>query len=448
MRRRGKVLAIVAACGLGLLAAREAQAHFLFVRIGPMAEGGRSAEVYFSDQAEAGDPKFVDRIASTRLWLQAEPGEFTELVLQKEADHLRATVPASGSLAIVGACEYGVIARPGQTPFLLRHFPKAVAGSPEKVNAFKPRSEHVLEIIPTFEADRIKLAVSRRGAPIPGALFHAVDADLTASEAKAGADGLAVWTPPAPGRYSIYVGDVVKQSGEHGGKHYDEIREFASLAFTWPLQRRGADPEAVALFEKALATRATWDDFPGFTAKAEGSVDGRAFSGKVTVGPDGAVEVAVDEPLARPWLENQVSSIAMHRFADDRDPPVVRFADDDENHPLGRLLAFEGGHFASSYRVKDGQITSVNRHIGKQNMTISVLDNVPNAERKYLPQSYLVQYWNAANGELSRVETVQERWVRVGRWDLPARHMVSTSSGAGFSVRSLTLSGHSLLKEK
>src|SRR5262249_14436595 len=56
-----------------------AHAHFLFVRIGPPAEGGRSAEVYFSELAEAGDPRFIDKIAQTQLWLQTTPGKFEPL---------------------------------------------------------------------------------------------------------------------------------------------------------------------------------------------------------------------------------------------------------------------------------------------------------------------------------------------------------------------------------
>ena len=39
-----------------------AHAHFIFVSIGPFAEGGRYAEVYFSAEAEAGDPHFVEKI--------------------------------------------------------------------------------------------------------------------------------------------------------------------------------------------------------------------------------------------------------------------------------------------------------------------------------------------------------------------------------------------------
>ena len=73
---------IATAC---LLSGGDARAHFLFIRIDPMAEGGRWAEVYFSEQAEAGDPKFVDKIAPTQLWVQTAtaPGEFQPLVVHK-----------------------------------------------------------------------------------------------------------------------------------------------------------------------------------------------------------------------------------------------------------------------------------------------------------------------------------------------------------------------------
>ncbi len=40
------------------------------------------------------------------------------------------------------------------------------------------------------------------------------------------------------------------------------------------------------------------------------------------------------------------------------------------------------GRFASSYRVKDGQIMVVNRHLGAQDMTITVLDNERNPRRR------------------------------------------------------------------
>jgi hypothetical protein len=460
MKLRGNLL--VGLCGLGLVGAvaNDARAHFLFVEVGPMAEGGRAAEVYFSEQAEAGDPKFVDKIAGTKLWIQTskQPGTFEPLSVHKAADRLRAGVPASGNVAVVGVCEYGVLARPNQTPFLLRYYPKAIAGKPEALNTLKPADlpAVALEIAAQVDAGQIKLRVLRSGQPVKGAVFHTVDSSLNNSEVAAGADGTAVWTPPGPGQYSVYVKEVLKQSGELSGKHYDEIREFATLALAWPLDRTDADSEAVELFQKALATRATWPGFTGFSAKIEGSVDGRPFKGKITVAADGSAKAEVDDAVARPWLEDQVGSLAMHRLPDDdrgasgsdRPKPVLRFADDDENHPLGRLLTFQGGRFASSYRIKDDQIMVVNRQAGPQNFTITVLDNERTPEGKFLPHDYLVQYWDGASGKLDRVETFQDAWTRVGEWDLPTRHTMTTTSSSGLSVRSVSFSEHQAAKAK
>jgi hypothetical protein len=338
---------------------------------------------------------------------------------------------------------------------LLRYFPKAAAGRPDVLNAMTRADlpEIRLEILATFESDHVKLIAQRRGVTIPGAVFHTVDSDLNNSEVTAGPGGFAIWSPPASGHYSVYVKDVVKEGGTSRGQSYDEIREFATLAFRWPLDRQNADADAVALFQKAVATRASWDHFEGFSAEASGMVDGRPFAGKVTVSADGEVKAEVDDPVARPWIEAQLGSIAMHRLPEndrgassDRPKPVVRFADQDEEHPLGRLLAFQGGRFASSYRIKDGQISVVNRHMGAQTMTITVLENTPTPEGKFLPRTYQVQYWDSTTGRLNRVETVQERWSRIGSLDLPVTHTVSTTSDSGLSVRSLTLAGHKVGK--
>src|SRR5439155_26901353 len=85
-----------------------AGAHFLFVRILPHAEGGRPAEVYFSELAEAGDSRFIEKIADTKLWLQRTPGTFEPLEAHKAADRLRAWLPSSGTVVFVGDCHYGV----------------------------------------------------------------------------------------------------------------------------------------------------------------------------------------------------------------------------------------------------------------------------------------------------------------------------------------------------
>src|SRR5262249_37667542 len=114
--------------------AHPARAHFLFARILPPVEGGRAVEVYFSELAEAGDARLTEKIAHTNLCLKQTPGQFEPLLVRKAPDRLRAHLPASGSLMVVGSCQYGVLARPNQTPFLLRYFPKAIAGQPADLN--------------------------------------------------------------------------------------------------------------------------------------------------------------------------------------------------------------------------------------------------------------------------------------------------------------------------
>lgn len=438
------------------LPASPAHAHFLFIRILPPAEGGRAAEVYFSELAEAGDPRFVAKIAGTELWLQKTPGRFDALKVHKAADRLRAWVPETGSMVVVGRCDYGVLARTKQTPFLLRHFPKAMAGSPAELNKMRPHGKLPLEMVATVESDGVHLIALKDGKPVPKAAFITIDSHLANVNLTADEEGRALWKPPSAGVYAVYTRDTRKESGEVRGKKYEEIRDFATVAFTWPLERTDADPAAVALFEEAIAARAQWHDFPGFTARITGNLDGRRFAGSVTIDAEGEVTFTDEDPSRTEsvsgWVDAQLTSLVRHRLAAPKKPgqpkPVLRFAETRDEHPLGRLLIFEGGRFASSYRIREKQLTVVNRHLGKENLTITALENERNTDGRFLPRSYTVQYWESGTGRLLRTEAVMDRWRRVGSWDLPSDHAVTTATDAGLSVRRFTLSGHELLGKK
>ncbi len=452
----------VAAGLLLVVAAAEARAHFLYIRVGPEAEAGRWAEVYFSDRLEPGDPKFVPRVARTRLWVQARPGEFRELPVHAAADRLRAPLPPDRSLVVVGSCEYGVVGRPKETAFLLRHYPKALVGVADELNRMLPRRGIPFEIQATFEvgpgsaghataARVVRLVALRDGKPRPGAVFMALDADMSERTITAGSDGTATWTPPAPGHYAVSIRETIKKPGTLGDRAYDEIREFATVSFAWPLDGPKTDAGADALFRDAVAHRAAWHRFPGFSAEVAGSFDGREFNGAVTVKPDGDVQIQTDDAAAKPWLQGQLESLVMHRQpppedqSSGADASRLRFVDEPGEHPLGRLIAARGDRMASSYRVKDHQIMVVNRRMGQRNMTITVLENETNPEGHFLPHSYVVQHWDTASGRLLSAETIQERWRRVGSVDLPVLHSVTTASDAGLSTRVVRFSGLKLL---
>src|SRR4029453_2931481 len=136
--------------------------------------------------------------------------------------------------------------------------------------------------------------------------------------------------------------------------------------------------------------------------RVAGSLDGRTFEGAVDIDAGGKVVYTDDDGSSADavdgWVYEQLASIVLHRLARPQsgERPVLRFAESKEGHPLGRLLLFDGGQMASSYRVKDEQVMVVNRHFGKENMTITVLDNDRNKEGLFLPRSYTVQWWDAA----------------------------------------------------
>jgi hypothetical protein len=424
-----------------------ARAHFLFIHIGPAAEAGRAAEVFFSERAVAGDPRFADKIAPTKLWVQTAPGQFTPLEVRQGHDRLRASLPLTGNLIVVGQLDYGVLERPLQKPFLLRHYCKAMAGDPAELEKLTPRPEATVEIVGVVRGDSIELQALRDGQPFPGAKFSTVDADLIGDELVADDQGRATWKPGGTGRQCVYMSNTRPVAGEHDGKPYQEIREFATLAFNWPLNSQETDAEAIQLFDDALAARARWKDFPGFTAKLEGVVEGRSFAGSAKVDSAGAVSIESDDEVAQEWAQDALRSLCMHRIASDTNstPSRLRFADDDLSHPLGRLLAYEGGEMASSYRIKDQQIMVVNRHFGPKLVTITVLDNDRNPDGAFLPRSYSVQTWDTASGKLLETETVQNRWQRVGSFDLPTLHQATTASDLGQVIRTIQLTDHALL---
>jgi hypothetical protein len=449
--------AVLFVATLFALLGSRAEAHFLWIRILPPDEGGRAAEVYFSDSADIGDPQFIEKIAGSTLWIQKSPGKFEPLKVHKSSDRLRAWLPGSGSIAVGGVCTYGVIARTNQTPFLLRHFPKALSGNPDELNKLQSNPASPLEIAVAFEGDHVNLLALKNGKPLPKVDFVTIDAGLKNTTVAADENGKATWKPAANGVYSVYFRDTTKEAGDLDGKKYAEIRSFATVAFAWPPDRKDADPAAVALFEEALATRAQWHDFPGFTAQITGNMDGRHFAGKVTIDARGQAsytddDIAAKSEAAAEWVNSSLGSLAMHRIARPARPgapkPVLRFAEGSADHPLGKLLIFDGGSFASSYRVKDKQLTVVNRLLGKENMTITTLDNEHNAEGRFLPRNYVVQYWEAGTGRLVRTETIQDRWQRVGSWDLPTTHTVTAATETGLSARTFTLTKHEVMAAK
>lgn len=207
------------------------------------------------------------------------------------------------------------------------------------------------------------------------------------------------------------------------------------------------DPAARQLLKAAHEVRHVWRNFPGFTAQLTVIHDGQTMHGAVTV--VGTREVQVQLPnadeKARRAVTEMLKSLVAHRAAVPFEQGVGKFAiafGAPDNNPLGRLVLLDDS-FRSAYRIQDGHIRQVIRHLGDTKMTITILEEVP-TEDGWLPKHFTVAWWRD-NGTLMQVDTFVDRYVKVGAFWLPAERQVFSARNGQLAVTILQLNGHRLL---
>src|SRR5262249_3150872 len=152
-----------------------------------------------------------------------------------------------------------------------------------------------------------------------------------------------------------------------------------------PDGKKEGDPEATKLLAEARAARATWANFPGFTADLEINHEGKVHKGTVEVSAAGKVTVRVANPDEQGWVVRQLASIVAHRRDDSANASSpCAFADDNADHPLGRAIRVLDDEFHSSYRIRGRQVIVVNRQMKESRFTITVMENHVNEEKKFL----------------------------------------------------------------
>ena len=207
------------------------------------------------------------------------------------------------------------------------------------------------------------------------------------------------------------------------------------------------DPAATKLLADARAARAEWENFPGFKADLEVNLDGQIAKGSVTIQKTGDVTLKLDgHEDATKWAKRQLASLAGHRLSDGGGPATpCAFPDNNTTHPLGRAIQVLNDEFHSSYRIRDRQVIVVNRTGKDVRFTITVMENQVNAEKKFLPISYVVNTWDAKTGALRSSDTFHHRWKRIGALDLPETVELVTATEGKLEGRSLKLSNYNLL---
>jgi hypothetical protein len=211
-----------------------------------------------------------------------------------------------------------------------------------------------------------------------------------------------------------------------------------------------ANPAATKLLADARAARANWTNFPGFLADVEVNFDGKVTRGHVEVSPKGKVAIQMSDTDAKEWARRTLASIVGHRLdsgTSEPDTPCV-FVDDVTDHPLGRAIRVVNDEFHSSYRIRDRQVIEVNRTTRDSRFTITVMKNLVNAEKKFLPASFVVNTWDQKGETFKSSVTHHQTWTRVGNFDLPRTTLVVTAATGKQEAVALQLSKYRLMAEK
>jgi uncharacterized GH25 family protein len=213
---------MIGAAVVGLFAVAIAHAHFPFV---VPDDKGESARVVFSDSLEPDTNVNIEKIANTKLTLRDAGGKDVTLEWKKGDGFYAVNVPGRGDRVIFGVNDYGVLQKGDSKPFKLAYFPKAAIGN---ANA-KPIGEKLaLEVVAESGLGKVRFRVLATGKPLAESEVTVMVPGGEKKMVKTDKDG---YTPgfEGAGRYGVYAKQVEAKAGEHAGKKFEEIRNYATL---------------------------------------------------------------------------------------------------------------------------------------------------------------------------------------------------------------------------
>ncbi|MBD2151629.1 DUF3386 domain-containing protein [Pseudanabaena sp. FACHB-1277] len=149
--------------------------------------------------------------------------------------------------------------------------------------------------------------------------------------------------------------------------------------------------DATSLFQAAYENRYTWDaNFPGFTAKASITQNGKTHQADVSIAPNLKVTLAnANSEEAEKAIHGQMQEIVIHRvhrkFADVHGKNEFSYGDADNTDEA--LIVVGGAASGDRYKVKDNIVSMVHRHIHGTVVTINVLSTFDTG-KGYLPMDY------------------------------------------------------------
>ena len=209
------------------------------------------------------------------------------------------------------------------------------------------------------------------------------------------------------------------------------------------------DPAAREVLRRAFGSTYRWSAaFKGFSARLCVEEAGRTVDGSASVILPESITVSLSDPDLQTWAEGQVGMMAVHRghrTFEEADGRHTLTLDEEDGHPLGRLLHIRGDGMNSRYRIAGDRIRQINRSMGPVRFTINVEDSLTTPDGRHLTTRYTVYYFQPTDGSIKQVDSITDRHAVVDGVYLPGTRRIINAENGEVRVRVMTFSDHKLL---
>jgi hypothetical protein len=214
----------------------EASAHYLWIVAKPEGQS-KAVEVCFSESASPDDPELLKKFSDLKVIAVSRGRDGVkrqEVPLTPNDASLTGTLPEGMSAPLTAQKTYGVVSRGGET-FLLKYFAKTYPGVlPGSWTAVNDLETAALEITPKLIGTELALEVTWQGKPAAGDQVTIEGPGLEEKlQGNTDEQGVFRCRLPASGLVSIRARHQEMVPGTFGGKKYDSIRHYATLALQY-----------------------------------------------------------------------------------------------------------------------------------------------------------------------------------------------------------------------
>ncbi|MEM9537198.1 MAG: DUF3386 family protein [Cyanobacteria bacterium P01_E01_bin.45] len=181
------------------------------------------------------------------------------------------------------------------------------------------------------------------------------------------------------------------------------------------------------LYESAFSNRyVDGPDFPGYEAEVSVTYNRQIYQGRVRVSPDYRIDIynMVREDARNYALEQLNQAHAQHQPA----PFATRHGDSDftlvRNEPSGASEIEERGpNINASYRIQNGRIVEVTRHIGDFDVTVTTQATIQPAAG-YLPTEYREVVRDRTTNDVISAREYRDYYMKVSKYFLLHRRLM------------------------